>query len=34
MFKLILLDYSLGSGMDGPEVSRKLREILSSANCS
>ena len=34
MYKLILLDYSLGQGMDGPEVSSMIREILKSANCT
>ena len=34
MYEVILLDYSLGGGMDGPEVCRKLREIISSANCT
>ena len=37
MYKLILLDYSLGSGMDGPEVSREIREMmmmnLNAASC-
>ena len=34
MYKLILLDYSLGDGFDGPEVAREIRKTVSSAALS
>ena len=31
MYKLIILDYSLGDELNGPDVCRKIREIVKSA---
>ena len=31
MYKLILLDYSLGDGFDGPDVASTLRDIIEDA---
>lgn len=32
MYKLILLDFSLGDGLDGPDVAREIRQMVSQAD--
>ena len=31
MYKLILLDYSLGDGFDGPDISKSIRKHVDAA---
>ena len=30
MYKLIILDYSLGDDLNGPDIARKIRELVGS----